>query len=368
MAFLPLKYIYEKPFASNYANSLKKIIPSLDIGTFENEIYDHNWNNLELKDRMRHLSKLLHNYLDENFELATVQIIKLVAILEPKEYKYPALTFMFLPDYIESYGLKHFDIAMKSFESITEFSSCEFAVRPFIIQNQSKALGIMKTWSKHKNFHIRRLASEGCRPKLPWAMALKELQKDPTPILPILENLKTDKEDYVYRSVANNLNDISKTHPELVLKLANKWTNKTKTTDWLVKHALRTLLKAGNQEAMKIFGYGSLGNATIKSFELESNAVKIGNYLTFSFELQNKIFALNRLEYAIYFLKKNGSFTKKVFKISEKQYEQNSSSVLIKKHSFKEISTRTYHLGKHKVAIIVNGIELESKAFELLKH
>ena len=366
MAFEPLKYIYEKPFAYNFGKALKKINTSVDITILENEIYSENWEKLELKERMKHLTSILHKYLNSNFEKASLQIIELISCLDSKDYKYSALAFLFLPDYIETYGKQHFEISMKTIENITAFSTCEFAVRPFIKHNPERAFEILYSWSRHKNFHLRRLASEGCRPKLPWAMALKDLQKDPSPIIPILENLKNDSEDYVYRSVANNLNDISKNHPELVLNLCAKWKDKSKNTDWLVKHALRTLLKAGNQKAMKIFGYGDDKNISIQNFKLKNVNVKIGTYLEFSFELQNKKKALNRLEYAIYFRKQNGDLGKKVFKISEKEYQAASLNFINKKHSFKIISTRKYHKGEHQISIIINGIEKGLKKFNLV--
>lgn len=365
MSFEPLKYIYNENFYSQFVDALGKIVPDVKKEDFLSQIFISNWDSLELKERMKHSSFVLNNFLDSDFETASNQIINTLKILEFKDVRYSPLALMFLPDYIETYGINHFDASMKSFESITEHSSCEFAVRPFIIQNQEKALEIMLDWSKHKNFHIRRLASEGCRPKLPWAMALKALQKDPKPILPILENLKADNEDYVYRSVANNLNDISKDHPNLVLNIAKKWSKKTKTTDWLVKHSLRTLLKAGNQEAMQIFGYGSPRNAQINSFKFLKTDIKVGDYLEFSFDLLNNKKAINRLEYAIYFLRQNGTLGKKVFKISEKDYIENSSTKIEKKHSFKVISTRKYNLGLHQISIIINGIESETQNFIL---
>lgn len=366
MAFTPLKHIYDKTFYNQFFCSLKTIIPSLDKDLYTNLIFDKHWKKRELKDRMKHTTAILNQVLDNNFSIACKQIKEVIPLIDLEQFKYGSLAFMFFPDYIETYGLDHFDLSMKTLKDITHFTSSEFAVRPFILQNQEKAMDLMLDWSKDENFHIRRLASEGCRPKLPWAVALKELQKDANPILPILENLKNDKEDYVYRSVANNLNDISKNHPELVLKIAKSWKGKTKNTDWLVKHSLRTLLKQGNQKAMKLFGYGDAKNVHTSSFYLLDQEVEIGDYLNFEFYLHNKVKATNRLEYAIFFLLKNGKLSKKVFKISEKEYVENSETLITKRHSFKQISTRTYNKGIHKVSLIVNGIEKDIQEFKLL--
>jgi len=365
MSFTPLKFIYDKTFYNNFLSKLKEVVPTLNIEEFYSKIFNSEWKNRELKNRMKHTSFVLNKYLDRNFEKASNQILQLIKIINLEDYKYGSLAFMFLPDYIETYGIKYFDVSMATFEKLTEFTSCEFAVRPFIIQNQKKSFKILLQWSKNKNHHVRRLSSECCRPKLPWAVALKSLQKDPSPILPILENLKNDKEDYVYRSVANNLNDISKNHPKLVLKIANTWNGKSKNTDWVVKHGLRTLLKKGNQDAMKIFGYGDENNYTISCFNIVHSNIKIGESLEFSFVLNNSTKAKNRLEYAIYFLRKNGKYSKKVFKISEKEYLANTISKIEKRHSFRIISSRKYYAGMHELSVIINGVERTKCKFYL---
>ncbi|MFT4646710.1 MAG: 3-methyladenine DNA glycosylase AlkC [Planctomycetota bacterium] len=366
MAFTPLKHIYDNNFYELFFSDLKKIIPKLDITHYTNLIYNDNWEQRELKDRMKQTTAILNEILSKDFTIACTQIKQAVAIIDLKQFKYGSLAFMFFPDYIATYGLDHFELSMKTLKDITHFTSSEFAVRPFIIQNQTKALALMEKWSLDENFHIRRLASEGCRPKLPWAVALKELQKDASSILPILHNLKNDPEDYVYRSVANNLNDISKDHPKLVLDIANHWKGYSKNTDWLVKHSLRTLLKKGDQTAMKLFGYGDAKNIHTSSFYLLDKEVAIGAYLNFEFYLHNKVKAVNRLEYAIFFLIKNGKWSKKVFKISEKEYAKDSETFISKRHSFKLISTRTYYKGIHKVSLIVNGIEKDIQEFKLV--
>jgi 3-methyladenine DNA glycosylase AlkC len=127
---------------------------------------------------------------------------------------------LFFPDFVETYGLEHWDRSVAALEKFTRMSTSEFAVRPFLKRNQPRMMAQMAAWSKHESEHVRRLASEGCRPRLPWADALPALKRDPAPIWPILEQLKADPSEYVRRSVANNLNDISKDHPEQVLAIA----------------------------------------------------------------------------------------------------------------------------------------------------
>jgi 3-methyladenine DNA glycosylase AlkC len=276
---------------------------------------------------------------------------------------------MFFPDYIETYGINHFDISVKTIEQLTQFTSCEFAVRPFILQYGDKMIKQMLQWSQHKSHHVRRLASEGSRPRLPWAIALPELKKNPLPLLPILENLKQDNSEYVRRSVANNLNDIAKDNPAIVIQIAKKWKGISKETDAIIKHGCRTLLKKGHPEILKYYKLNDKADIGISGFKIKNNKVKIGDYLNFSFSLQNMehIKQNLRLEYAIYYLLQNGAHYKKVFKISERQLKPGEKLSVEKRHSFKIITTRKYYPGLHKLSVIVNGQELKTGKFELKK-
>ncbi|MCL4164045.1 UNVERIFIED_CONTAM: hypothetical protein GTU68_056584 [Idotea baltica] len=269
---------------------------------------------------------------------------------------------MFIPDYVETYGIDDLKSSLKAMEYITQLTSCEFAIRPFIIKYPQKTMDQILKWSLHKNLDVRRLASEGSRPRLPWAMALPDFKKDPSEILPILENLKEDDSEYVRRSVANNLNDISKDHPKVLLKIAKQWKGLGKETDAMIKHASRTLLKAGDPSIMKFYGLDTKG-VGVENFKVVNPKVKVGEYVRFEFDLSLKKNKYLRLEYAIHFLLKNGKQNKKVFKISEKDYEKKSITHIERGHSFKPISTRTYYAGKHGVSIIVNGVVFGTAEF-----
>ena len=363
----PLKYTYNKTFINSLSNAIKQVYPKFDVLLFNNTIFDNNWDNLELKQRMRHITLSLKEQLPVDYKLMVKIILDLIKVLKKTDVNEQGFEWMFLPEFIELYGLKDFNTSVKAFEICTQFVSCEFAVRPFIVEYPQKMMQQMLLWSKHKNEHVRRLASEGCRPRLPWAMALPLFKNDPKAIMPILEILKNDSSEYVRRSVANNLNDIAKDNPKKVIEIAHKWIGNTLNTDKLVKHASRTLLKEGNQEIMKLFGFGSVKNIKIFGLIIKSKTIKIGDYLQFDFSLKNientsiKI----RLEYAIYYQKASGSLSKKVYKISEKEYQNNSITNVNRKQSFKIISTRKFHLGLHQIAIIVNGNEFEKHDFYL---
>ncbi len=367
----PLKYIYSKPLFESFTETFLTVVPHFNKKGFINDIYNEEWDNLELKERMRHSTIVLHKHLSKNYKNDIKNILACVKLLRnnSKLSDYDMLAYMFLPDYIEQYGLDDYDTSINAMELITPFTSCEFAIRPFIITYEAKAIKQLLKWSQHKNLHVRRLASEGSRPRLPWAMALPFLKKDPTSILPILENLKNDISEYVRRSVANNLNDIAKDHPEIVVSIAKKWFGKTKETDRLVKHASRTLLKQGHPKLMELFGFGSVKNIKIEDFKILTPKVKIGDSLEFKFQLKNtaKKSSKIRLEYAIHYQKANGSLSPKVFKISEKIYEGKSITNVHRKQSFKIITTRKFHSGLHKVSIIINGKTFNTLNFNLIE-
>ena len=365
----PFKNLYNPTSLDIIATDFKSVYPAFNKKQFLSFIFNEQWNQYELKERMWHITKGLNQQLPLNFDDSSSILLAFIDHVKLSGRKESSIEYMFLPDYIEKYGLDHFKTAVKAFEKITLFTSCEFAVRPFILKYPKKMMQQMVLWSTHKNHHIRRLATEGCRPRLPWAMALPSLKIDPTPILALIDNLKTDSSEYVRRSVANNLNDIAKDNPEVTILIANKWLGISTETDKLVKHACRTLLKQGNKEVMSLFGLKNPKDIILTQFNIGTPKVLIGNYLEFGFQLQNKSKSdiILRLEYGLYYKKANGSLSKKVFKISEKNYKALSTTTLFRKQSFKIITTRKFHKGTHKLAIIINGIEYPNPlSFELI--
>lgn len=353
-----LKNRYTKAFIADLADRVRAAHKAFDSEGFAKTVTSKGWRNLELKDRMKRISESLESYLPKDYSDA-LDILEQVA---PDEQGFE---YMFLPDFVERLGLHSFERSMKALEVFTEYASAEFAVRPFIVRYEAKMMRRMKRWAKSKNEHLRRLASEGCRPRLPWAMALPAFKADPSLVLDVLEMLKADPSEYVRRSVANNLNDISKDHPDTTLRVARQWIGENPGTDWLVKHACRTLLKSGRAEAMALFGYAPRKGIRVEEFESTENVPWEGN-LDFSLKLKRKGRALGRIrvEFGIDFLRGNGSWNRKVFKVSESDVGLNAKRIE-RRFSFREISTRRYYAGLHRVAIIVNGREIAQNDFEL---
>ncbi|RIV31635.1 DNA alkylation repair protein [Flagellimonas lutimaris] len=363
------KNIYNQKFFDALIDAVLQIKSDFDKKSFLTSIFDKEWQNRELKRRMRHIAIVLKHHLSENFSKNVDTLLLLIHQLENNGIKEESIEFMFIPDFIELYGLEDYNTSVKAFEGITQFTSCEFAVRPFIIKYEDKMMKQMHLWANHKHEMVRRLATEGCRPRLPWAMAIPSLKNNPDPIIPILERLKNDQSETVRRSVANNLNDISKDNPNTVIRLAKSWQGKTIETDWVIKHACRTLLKQGDSAVLKLFGFGSVENIKINNLEITTPKVKIGTFLEFTFELKNMNSSATkiRLEYGIYYQKANRTLSRKVYKISEKEYLENSLTIIHRKQSFKIITTRKFYFGKHQLSIIINGKEFNKIDFELIE-
>ena len=208
-----LKDEYNRNFIEKLANELKLHNSSFNKNSFIKSIINKDWENRELKDRMRFVTENIHSHLNLPYPKQIETLSKIV-------HQFRGLQGMIFPDFVQIYGLTDLNISLQAIELFTQYSTAEFAIRPFIEKYPKETLQQLKNWSLHKNDHLRRLTSEGSRPKLPWAPVLQEFIQNPTPCLPILENLKNDESLYVRKSVANHLNDISKNQSELVLEIA----------------------------------------------------------------------------------------------------------------------------------------------------
>ena len=363
-----LKDKYSVSFYEGFLDALAKTGNSIPKDEFFEKLMDVSWEEKSLKQRMRHTTLVWRTFqLDgvENQAKVLVDITNYLKSIHSTEY---SLEYLFLADFIVLYFIDYPELAIKTMEEVTTFTSCEFAIRPFIIRYPDQFEKQMFAWSKHSNHHVRRLASEGIRPKLPWGEVLRTYVKEPASIFPILDNLIADPSEYVRRSVANNLNDISKTHPDLVLDWCTKKHGVSKEVNQAIKHGIRTLLKQGNSKALFIIGIKPDTSISVISFELSKSEVKIGGELPFSLKIENtgsKSSSI-RIEYKVYFKRLNKPFGEKVFQITSTNLVGNTSLTLERKHSFKPITTRNYYLGEHFISLIVNGEEGEKVKFEVV--
>ncbi|BFU76882.1 DNA alkylation repair protein [Arcobacter sp. 15-2] len=357
-----LKYLYNEEYIDKLSKYIVTYYPKFKAKEFDIAVFDDTWDDLELKQRMRHITVSLYRYLPKDYK-ESINILK---------QTYPhmigegiRLENIIFQDFVELYGLNEWDISMDALECFTRNCSSEFAIRQFILKDEDKAMKQMLIWAKSDDHELRRLASEGCRSRLPWAVALPSFKKDPSKVLEVLEILKDDDSKYVQKSVANNINDISKDNAEIVIDIVKRWKNYSKNRDWILKHGSRTLLKASNKEILELFDYKNSSSLKLENFTC-SDVVKEGEEVFFSFDIvtQEKMDKL-RVEYKLDFLRANGKHNSKVFKISEVD-DFIGIKRIDKKYSFKAISTRRYYLGIHRLSVIINGIVMSERKFELV--
>ncbi|MGB1076906.1 MAG: DNA alkylation repair protein [Bdellovibrionales bacterium] len=367
-----LKNEYSPEMISQMGDHLHRVWPEFDTIGFGNMCRD-GLEALELKERIARISEALTEFLPEdNFDYAVTIMLDSLAPYGangPDNRKHGVTGWGTLPmnRYISTHGTNHFDTSMKFFKEVTSHFSAEFDIRFFLIDDQDRTIKELYKWTKHPNYHVRRLVSEGTRPRLPWAMKLQSFIDNPLPILPLLEALKDDEEEYVRRSVANNLNDIAKDHPDLVAGIAKKWLkNADKNRERLVKHACRTLIKQGHKTTLETLGYGK-PSVSLKALRVKTPQVKFGGTLEFEIVLQAISGKAQNLiiDYAIHHYKANGRTTPKVFKWKNITLESDAMLHATKRHAVKKITTRTYYNGTHAVEIFVNGVSLGKKDFEL---
>lgn len=358
----PLKNMYTPAFVADLAAALHREWPAFDSKRFTALVFDDTWQERELKARMRHIAECMRATLPPAYGDA-------LAVLRPAAVGFHGFLPMIFPDFVELYGQDEPELSLPALEHFTQYSSSEFAVRPFIVRNPEGMMKQMLAWAQHDNHHVRRLASEGCRPRLPWAMALPAFKKDPSPIFPILETLKADSSEYVRRSVANNLNDIAKDNPALVLDIARRWLGENPDTNWIVRHACRTLLKRGNEDALALFGFASGIAASVENLVVQPVDIAIGETVEFSFALRvhGKQPLSMRVEYGVDFVKAHGTTSRKIFRIAERVCQPGEVVQFRKRHSFRDLSTRKHYPGTHGIAIVVNGKPAAEQNFEVCR-
>lgn len=363
-----LKNLINDEFFDHLKNKTSISIPDFDYSKFISLVYDNEWKKRELKDRTKHIASSFHLTINEEYPKSIKKILSLLKEVKQEPLTKNGLGYLFFSEYVELFGLEYLEISLCAIEEITQLMSCEFSIRQFILRYEKETMEQMLKWSTHSNYHVRRLSSEGCRPRLPWAVALPSFKKDPKLILPILENLKNDEYEFVRKSVANNLNDISKDNPNVVINIIKNWQGISENTNWIIKHGCRTLLKKADSDIYSFFGINDNPNYKLECFEISKPTVKIGEKLPFNFTLTNlnKASTTYRIEYVIYYLKANGKHSKKLFKIMEKELRNLERIDIKREQSFQNFTTRKHYKGEHKIGIVVNGRESDLISFEVV--
>ncbi|VAV88605.1 DNA alkylation repair enzyme [hydrothermal vent metagenome] len=369
----PFKNWFSPQLVKCISGHLQKHLQGFDRSGFETAILSQ-LDALELKQRSQLIADTVHLALpqspDERYRI-------LSAMLHPDEEDHAnqpsneqgicGWGIMPLAEVVGQHNTDDFERSMELLRQMTKRSSSEFAIRYFLLADQSRALKIIKSWVSDPNRHVRRLVSEGTRPRLPWAMQLPQLITDPSPMLPILRALRNDDEEYVTRSVANHLNDIAKDHPDRVASLALEWMKGAdKAREKLVRHACRTLIKQGHKTALKAFGIGP-PRLELEVLKIDTPTVNFGDALEFSAQLRStgKNTQSLIIDYLIHFKKANGTLAAKVFKWTKLTLEPGETRTLTKKHPIRPITTRRYYAGQQGLSLRINGQDFGDAQFEL---
>lgn len=251
---------------------------------------------------------------------------------------------------------------------LTQRFTAEFSIRAFLTHHPEATYARLRDWARHDNVHVRRLVSEGSRPRLPWAPRLPAFQKDPAPVLALLELLKDDPELYVRRSVANNLNDIAKDHPGIVVDTCRRWLKgATEPRKWIVNRALRSLVKQGHRGALDLIGAGQAPRIRIGAIRIAPARVRLGGTVNCTASLAN----LSRekqdllIDYAVHYVKANGGTTPKVFKLKRVMLPPKASVPVSIKIRLADLTTRKHYAGRHAIDLLVNGVRFPLGGFRL---
>lgn len=366
-----LKSQYGEEIPRRVAEMLRAVYPAFDRRRFL-RIALEGYEALELMPRARQISTALQEVLPADYEAAAEILISSLGPKLTTFGQWGMAPFVYLPHvfFVAERGTKHFEVSMRLQYELTQRFTAEFSIRTFLEHYPERTLRRLRSWACDPSAHVRRLVSEGTRPRLPWAPRLRRFQQDPTPVLELLELLKDDPELYVRRSVANNLNDIGKDHPELLFRTLARWQRKScPQRTWIVRHALRSAVKRGERGALELIGVAATPKVRIDSIELKPKRVKIGSLLNLSFELSSLSTKPQELliDLEVGYVKARGERAPKVFKLKEISLQPKERIIICKKLPFRQLTTRELYPGTHSVALQINGRKTPLGTFELVK-
>jgi 3-methyladenine DNA glycosylase AlkC len=369
----PLKNSYGPEIPREIARMIRSTYPKFPADTFVRDVLK-GYEPLALTQRGWKIARALRRHLPQDYPRA-LEI--LMASLKPSA-TYLARSsslssFLYLPHtlFVAEYGLDNFEISMRAQHELTQHFTAEFSIRAFLEKHPKPALTRLKIWTRDPNVHVRRLVSEGTRPRLPWAPRLRGFQADPRPVLELLELLKDDPELYVRRSVANNLNDIGKDHPDVLVKTVRRWMKgATEERRWIVRHALRSAVKRAEAGALDVLGFGGAAKVSVTKIDIAPKQAAIGKSVVVSFDIRNATTKTQRVlaDLRVHFVKSNGRSSPKVFKLKTLELAPKEAVRLRKTIGLHEMTTRKHYPGRHKIDVVLNGQPSPLAFFELTGH
>jgi 3-methyladenine DNA glycosylase AlkC len=366
----PLKNYYGPDIPARIARMITKVDSTFNAEAFLADALE-GYQALELTARASQIADALGRHLPQDYDRA-IEI--LIASLGPK-LEVAELTgmdvFVYLPHvfYVAKFGVDHFEASMRAQYELTQRFTAEYSIRVFLERDPERTLARLRQWAHDSNVHVRRLVSEGTRPRLPWAPRLRAFQADPRPVLELLELLKDDPELLVRRSVANNLNDIGKDNPVALLETCRRWMREaTPERSWLVRHALRSAVKRGEPEALQILGFLPATGIQVTEIHIAPAAASIGESVRLTVELGNEGATTKPLlvQLRIHFVKGSGKLSPKVFEMKELELQAGESARISKTISLAQHTTRTHYPGEHRVEVLLNGQPSRAALFDVI--
>lgn len=375
----PFKNVFNKDSLALMADSLSAIDAHFDNKRFLKACLQK-ISDKELKDRVREISTTLHEFLPGDFSKNVSLLVRSLKESEEhtdnnwtgknKEKALGVSGFLVWPYtyYIETYGMDDVALSLDALYEMTKRFTSEFAIRAFLENHYEQTMQTLIFWLSDENHHVRRLVSEGTRPFLPWAMKVGHLCSDPLFHIQILSRLVDDSSEYVRKSVSNHLNDLSKISPEVVLDFCHSINDiNAKERQKLIRHALRTLLKSSNKEALNLVGHSHDLQVNVEKLSVDKKKIKLGEAFELSFEIELLEEAQHQvlLDYVIHMPRKNGSFSQKVYRLKNTQLTPGHKVRVLKKIQIKPVTVRTYYEGNHFVELRVNGTSYGKILFDL---
>ena len=365
-----LKDFYNAEIVAGIAARIRTIHPAFPHKDFTAEVMAA-LPFLELMDRAKTIAASLRRHLPQDYPAALDILLRSIGLDDGVKTEMEAMSgFRHLPflNFVGAYGLDHPELSLAALNRMTRFFSAEFDIRYYLLHHYDLTMAAIRDWVTDEDWRVRRLCSEGLRPRLPWGLRLKSFIADPAPVLEIIETLRADPNENVRRSVANNLNDIAKDHPNIAIAIAQRWLKEDReSTLDTVRHGLRSLVKKGDVRALQLLGFDHAVPVSARAFRIAAERYRVGDAVQFTVTLTNdgKKAATLSVGYTIHWCDARGKQRPKVFKLSNPRLGPGESSVLEKRHSLKPITTRRYYAGLHGVEILVNGKSLARGEFRL---
>jgi 3-methyladenine DNA glycosylase AlkC len=367
----PLRNYFSTDVPRTIARQIAGVWPAFDTDAFMAGVivgYDE----LGLMDRGRHIARRLRAHLPAQYRDALEVLLQSCGERPARSEGDGGMSsFLYLPHvcFVAEYGFDDFDASMRAQHALTQRFTAEFSIRPFIERHPGRTLATLRQWATDPNPHVRRLVSEGTRPRLPWAGRLRDLQRDPQPVLALLELLKDDPDEMVRRSVANNLNDIGKDHPDVLVEVAGRWLDgASPERKRLVAHALRSLVKKGHTSALALLGAGADAVVALERIDITPATVTDDGKVAIAFAIRSTAEEEQRIvaDLRVHYVKANGSTSPKVFKLKAADLAPGDVLACRKQLSLRDLTTRRHYAGEHVVEVLLNGRAMALGSFTLV--